>query len=187
MRASSATEWCSTSRATTTGSRCGSTTSLRWSTCASSGRTKNTMRSMSGRSEVRVKAIRTEADHKAALERIDALMDASAGTAAGDELDVLVDLVEHYEEKHVPMGFPTPVAAIEFRMEQAGLSPRDLVHYIGSRAKVSEVLSGKRALTIGMARALHQHLGIPAEVLLQQAYDPELGQLKSADWSRFPV
>ena len=136
---------------------------------------------------MRVKAIRTEADHKAALERIDALMDASAGTAAGDELDVLVDLVEHYEEKHVPMGFPTPVAAIEFRMEQAGLAPRDLVPYIGSRAKVSEVLSGKRTLTIRMARALHEHLGIPADVLLRPADQPELGDSKSADWSKFPV
>ena len=136
---------------------------------------------------MRVKAIRTEADHKAALERIDALMDASAGTAAGEELDVLVDLVEHYEEKHVPMGFPTPVAAIEFRMEQAGLAPRDLLPYIGSRAKVSEVLSGKRALTMRMARALHEHLGIPADVLLQQADEPELGDSKSADWSKFPL
>ena len=136
---------------------------------------------------MRVKAIRTEADHKAALERIDALMDASVGTAAGDELDVLVDLVEHYEEKHAPMGFPTPVAALEFRMEQADLAPRDLVPYIGSRAKVSEVLSGKRALTMRMARALHEHLGIPADVLLQQADEPELGDSKSADWSKFPV
>ena len=136
---------------------------------------------------MRIKAIRTEADHGAALERIDALMGASAGTPAGDELDVLVDLVEHYEEKHVPMGFPTPVAAIQFRMEQAGLAPRDLVPYLGSRAKVSEVLSGKRALTMRMARALHDHLGIPAEVLLQQAEEPDVGQLKSADWSKFPV
>jgi len=71
---------------------------------------------------MRIKAIRTEADHKAALEHIDALMGASAGSPAGDELDVLVDLVEHYEEKHVPDGFPSPVAAIEFRMEQAGLA-----------------------------------------------------------------
>ena len=136
---------------------------------------------------MRIKAIRTEADHGTALERIDALMGASAGTPAGDELDVLVDLVEHYEEKHVPMGFPTPVAAIQFRMEQAGLAPRDLVPYLGSRAKVSEVLSGKRALTMRMARALHDHLGIPAEVLLQQAEEPDVGQLKSADWSKFPV
>jgi len=123
-----------------------------------------------------MKAIRTEADHGAALERIDALMGASAGTPAGDELDVLVESDRALRGEARPDGIPTPVAAIEFRMEQAGLAPRDLVPYIGSRAKVSEVLSGKRALTMRMARALHEHLGIPAEVLLQQAYDPEMGQ-----------
>jgi HTH-type transcriptional regulator / antitoxin HigA len=89
-------------------------------------------------------------------------------TPEPDELDVLTDLVEHYEEKTVPMGFPSPVAAIEFRLEQAGLTPRDLIPFIGSRAKVSEVLSGKRSLTMPMSRALHEHLGISAEVLLQR-------------------
>src|SRR5690349_4094394 len=114
-----------------------------------------------------IKPIRTKADYEAALDRIGALMDAKSGTPAGDELDVLADLVEHYEAKHVPMGYPSAIAAIEFRMEQAGLTQRDLVPFIGSRAKVSEVLSGKRPLTMRMARALHEHLGIPAEVLLQ--------------------
>lgn len=136
---------------------------------------------------MRIKAIRTEVGHQAALERIDALMGASAGSPAGEELDVLVNLVEHYEEKQAPMGFPTPVAAIEFRMEQGELAPRDLVPYIGSRAKVSEVLSGRRPLTMRMARALHEHLGIPAEALLRQADEPDAGHLKTADWSRFPV
>lgn len=136
---------------------------------------------------MRIKAIRTDANYEAALERIDALMGASVGTPAGDELDVLVDLVEHYEEKHVPMEFPTPVAAIEFRMEQEGLAPRDLVPHLGSRAKVSEVLSGKRPLTMRMARSLHEHLGIPAEVLLQPGADPDAGAPKRSDWSRFPV
>lgn len=115
-----------------------------------------------------IKPIRTKADHRAALDRIGALMDAKPGTPSGAELDVLADLVEHYEDRNVPMGHPSPVAAIEFRMEQAGLSPRDLVPFIGSRAKVSEVLSGKRPLTMRMARSLHEHLGIPAEVLLRQ-------------------
>jgi HTH-type transcriptional regulator / antitoxin HigA len=134
-----------------------------------------------------IKAIRTEADHQAALERVDELMGAEADTPQGDELDVLVDLVEHYEEKHVPIGFPTPVEAIEFRMEQQGLTPRDLVPYIGSRPKVSEVLSGKRPLTMRMARALHEHLGIPADVLLRQGDEPEAERLKASDWSRFPI
>ncbi len=116
-----------------------------------------------------IKAIRTESDYNAALARIETLMDAEPGTHEGDELDVLADLVEHYEEKHVPMGFPSPIAAIEFRLEQAGLKPRDLIPFLGSRAKVSEVLSGKRPLTMPMARSLHKHLGIPAAVLLQQS------------------
>ena len=114
-----------------------------------------------------IKAIRTEQDYQAALVRIDRLMDAEPGTPEGEELDVLVDLVELYERKHVTMGYPGPLAAIEFRMEQAGLSARDLVPCIGSRAKVSEVLAGKRAITLPMARALHEHLGIPAEALLR--------------------
>jgi HTH-type transcriptional regulator/antitoxin HigA len=115
----------------------------------------------------KVKTIRNEADYEQALARIDALMDAAPGTPDSEELDVLVDLVELYEQKTVPMGFPSPLAAIEFRMEQSGVTPRDLIPLIGSRAKVSEVLSGKRPLTMAMARALHEHLGIPAEVLLR--------------------
>ena len=134
-----------------------------------------------------IKAIRSEADYEAALGRIDALMDAAPDTAEGEELDVLTDLVQHYEERLVPMGFPTPLAAIEFRMQQAGLSPRDLVPFIGSRAKVSEVLAGKRPLTLPMVRALHEHLGIPASVLLQEPGARISAPLQGLDWSRFPL
>jgi HTH-type transcriptional regulator/antitoxin HigA len=135
-----------------------------------------------------IKAIRTEADYEAALVRIDALMDAEPGTREGEELDVLTDLVEHYEEKHVAMGYPSAVAAIEFRLEQAGLTQRDLVPFIGSRAKVSEVLSGKRQITMPMARALHEHLGIPAEVLLQEQGGGALEDpLAGIEWNRFPL
>ena len=116
-----------------------------------------------------IKPIRTEQDHEAALARVDDLMDAEIGTPEGEELDVLVDLVEAYESRHVPMGYPSAVEAIEFRMDQDGLSPRDLVPFIGSRAKVSEVLAGKRAITMPMARALHTHLGIPTEELLRDS------------------
>ena len=134
-----------------------------------------------------VKPIRTEVDYAAALARIDELMDAESGSPEGEELDVLADLVEVYESKHVPIDYPSPVAAIEFRMDQAGLAPRDLVPFIGSRAKVSEVLSGKRSITMPMARALHKHLGIPAEVLLQKpgaaADQPE----DDIQWHRFPL
>jgi antitoxin component HigA of HigAB toxin-antitoxin module len=113
-----------------------------------------------------LKPIRSDEDHAAALARIGALMGSVPGTLDGDELDVLVDLVEHHEAKTHPMGFPSPVEAIRFRMDQAGLAPRDLVPFLGSRAKVSEVLAGTRRLTLPMARALHLHLGIPAEALL---------------------
>ena len=134
-----------------------------------------------------IKAIRTEADYEAALARIDALMDAEPGTPEGEELDVLTDLVEHYEEKHVALGYPSAVAAIAFRLEQAGLTQRDLMPFIGSRAKVSEVLSGKRQITMPMARALHEHLGIPAEVLLQERGASLVDPLAGIEWSRFPV
>ena len=135
----------------------------------------------------KIRAIRTEADYKAALARIDTLMDAELGTPEGEELDVLTDLVELYEAKHEPMGYPSPLAAIRFRMEQAGLSPRDLIPFMGSRAKVSEVLSGKRPLTMQMARALHANLGIPADVLLQQPGGELPSALEGVDWRRFPL
>ena len=115
-----------------------------------------------------IKPIRSERDYEEALHRISELMDTESDSPEGEELDILVDLVEHYESKQVPMGNPSPIAAIEFRMEQAGLRPADLAPIIGSRAKVSEVLSGKRAITMSMARALHEHLGVPADALLQE-------------------
>ena len=126
---------------------------------------------------VQVRAIRSEEDYDAALARITELMDALSGPEGQVEevddpfrveLDVLTDLVELYEERRHPISLPDPLSAIKFRMDQANLTPRDLVPFIGSRAKVSEVLSGKRAITMSMARALHQHLGIPADVLLQK-------------------
>ena len=136
---------------------------------------------------VNVRPIRTEADYEAALARVAALMDACEGTPEGEELDVLVDLVEVYEDKHYPMGYPGPVSAIEFCMDQQDLAPRDLVPYIGSRGRVSEVLSGKRAITMSMARALHEHLGIPAEVLLQKPVPAGDASLDDLDAARFPL
>lgn len=134
-----------------------------------------------------IKPIRTEADYEAALQRIDSLMEAEAETPEADELEVLATLVELYEEKHFPIGWPNPIEAIRFRMDQAGLAARDLIPLLGSRAKVSEVLSGKRSLTLQMIRALHEHLRIPAEVLLRQpgASLPEIPM--DLDWSRFPL
>jgi HTH-type transcriptional regulator / antitoxin HigA len=134
-----------------------------------------------------IRAIRSEADYEAALARIDALMDAEPGTPEGDELDVLTDLVELYEARHVPIGYPSAIGAIRFRMEQAGLAPRDLIPFIGSRAKVSEILSGKRPLTMQMARALHINLGIPADALLQQPGAELSSAIEGLDWQRFPL
>lgn len=116
------------------------------------------------------KIIRTEPDYEAALSRIDVLMDGDPEptSAAGEELELLSLLVEKYEEAKYPMDMPSPVAAIQFRMEQAGLKAKDLIPYIGSASKVSEVLAGKRALSLAMIRNLVK-LGIPAEVLLQEA------------------
>lgn len=116
---------------------------------------------------VNVSPIHTEADYEAALARAAKLMDALAGTPEDDELDVLADLIEAYEDRHFPIGDPDPIDAIEFFMDQQDLSRADLIPYIGSRAKVSEVFSGKRSITKSMARALHEHLGIPANMLFQ--------------------
>ena len=135
----------------------------------------------------KIKPVRTQTDYEAALARIDELMDAAPGSRKGAELDVLADLVELYETKHEPMGYPSPMAAIKFRMDQAGFRPRDLVPCIGSRAKVSEVLSGKRTITMPMARALHEHLGIPAKVLLRKPDTPSDKPLASIEWQRFPL
>ena len=134
-----------------------------------------------------IKPIRTEEDHKRALERIDKIFDAEEGTPEGDELDVLVDLVMFYESKTVDIGFPDPISAIKFRMDQAGLTQRDLIPYIGNRSKVSEVLSGKRDLTLSMARALHQNLGIPADVLLQKPGAEFDSTLEEIDPRRYPL
>ena len=114
-------------------------------------------------------AIKSEADYDAALEQIAVLMDASPGTPEADALDVLATLVENYENQHYPIGLPDPISAIRFRMEQQELSQGDLIPFIGSRSKVSEVLSGKRSLSLQMIRNLHQGLGISAEVLLQES------------------
>jgi len=135
---------------------------------------------------VNVQNIKTEADYAKALERLGLLMDAEAGTPEADELDVLATLIESYEEKHYPIDAPDPVAALQFRMDQEGLSNKDLIPYIGSSAKVSEVLSGKRDLTISMIRALNQHLGIPAEVLIQEPRVILEDDILT-DWTRFPV
>jgi HTH-type transcriptional regulator/antitoxin HigA len=113
--------------------------------------------------------IRTDAEHEAALEEIARLWDAAPGTADHDHLEVLAILVEAYEAAHHPIPPPDPVDAILFRMDQAGLTRKDLEPCLGSRARVSEVLNRKRPLTLAMIRKLHAYLDIPAEVLISAA------------------
>jgi HTH-type transcriptional regulator/antitoxin HigA len=115
---------------------------------------------------VEIKPIKTERDYRGVMARIDLLMDARPNTAEGDRLDVLATLAQAWEEKHHAIDAPDPVQAIEFAMEQRGLTRRDLEPYIGSRARVAEVLNHKRSLTLAMIRRLHTGLGIPAEVLI---------------------
>jgi HTH-type transcriptional regulator/antitoxin HigA len=114
-----------------------------------------------------IKPIKSERDYCRVLKEIEALMDARANTPEGDRLDILATLAEAWEEKHHPIDAPDPVAAIEFAMEQRGLSRRDLEPYIGSRARVAEILNHKRPLTLAMIRKLHSGLGIPADVLIR--------------------
>jgi HTH-type transcriptional regulator/antitoxin HigA len=114
-----------------------------------------------------MRPIRSEADHAAALEEVEALWGAASGTAKGDRLDVLATLIDAYEARHHPMDPPDPVEAIKFRMEQQGMTRKDLENIIGSRTRIAEVLNRKRGLSIGMIRRLHERLGIPAEILIR--------------------
>lgn len=114
-----------------------------------------------------VKPIRSERDYEAALVEVERLWGAGSGTPEGDRLDVLATLIDAYETTHHPIDPPDPIEAIKFRMEQQGLTRRDLEPMIGTRTRVAEVLNRKRNLSIGMIRRLHAQLGIPAEVLIR--------------------
>ncbi len=116
-----------------------------------------------------IKPIRTEEDYKAALREVSAYFDSepTPGTPDGDRFEILLTLVEAYETKHYQIDLPDPVAAIKFRMEQAGLTAKDLVPSIGRLNRVYEILNGKRHLTLNMIWNLHEKLGIPAECLIQ--------------------
>jgi HTH-type transcriptional regulator/antitoxin HigA len=116
---------------------------------------------------MKIRPIRTKADYRLALKEVERFWRAEPGTPVGDRVDVLVTLIEAYEAKHYPIPAPDPIAAIEFMMEQKGLTRRDLEPAIGSRGRVSEVLTRKRPLTLPMVRALSALLQIPAEVLVQ--------------------
>jgi HTH-type transcriptional regulator / antitoxin HigA len=133
-----------------------------------------------------IRPVKTEKDYDAALSRIEELWGAESGTTEGDELDVLLTLVGVYEDEHHRVPLPTPIEAIKFVMDQRGFKQADLIPYLGSRSKVSEVLNGKRTLTLSMIRALHGRLGIPAEVLIQEGSNfPSDGE--AVDWDSFPI
>jgi HTH-type transcriptional regulator/antitoxin HigA len=118
--------------------------------------------------EITVRPLNNEADYRAALALVDTLFDAEPGTPEGDHLDVLVTLIEAYEERHWPIDAPDPIDAIRVRMAEKNLRPRDLELMIGTRGRVSEVLARKRPLTLPMIRRLSKGLDLPAEVLIQE-------------------
>ncbi|HEV3183271.1 MAG TPA: helix-turn-helix domain-containing protein [Xanthobacteraceae bacterium] len=116
---------------------------------------------------IELKPIRTKADCANALAEVERLWGAKSGTPEGDRLDVLATLIDAYETEHYPIDPPDPIEAIKFRMEQQGLTRKDLEPLIGTRTRVAEVLNRKRNLSIGMIRRLHDRLGIPAEILIR--------------------
>jgi HTH-type transcriptional regulator/antitoxin HigA len=133
-----------------------------------------------------IRPVKNERDYDASLARIDELWGAKPGTPDGDELDVLLTLVHVYEQENHPVPPPSPIEAIRFVMDQRGLKQADLVPYLGSRSKVSEVLNGKRTLTLSMIRALHKAFDIPTDILVQEGSSfPE--DHEDIEWSKFPA
>jgi len=131
---------------------------------------------------MQIHPIRTEADHDSAVARIAKLIGAKPDTAEGEELDILATLVDAYEAKHHAIDAPDPIAAIQFRMEQQGLTRKNLEPLIGSRARVSEVMTRRRSLTLAMIRRVRKELGISADVLIGR---PEKKRQKRKPTSRF--
>lgn len=133
---------------------------------------------------IEVKPIRSAADHRAAMSEVKRLWGSKSGTPDGDRLDVLATLIDAYEAQHEPIDRPDPIEAIRFRMEQQGLTRKDLEPLIGTRTRVSEVLNRKRTLSIGMIRRLHAELGIAAEVLIRAPRLTTGGRTQRASRSR---
>jgi HTH-type transcriptional regulator/antitoxin HigA len=149
---------------------------------------RNTIGGVAKEATSKMRVIKTPKQHEVALEELERLirLDPDPGTPDADRAELLVLLVEAYEASQHRIPRPDPLSAIRFRMDQLGLTQRDLVPYMGSRSKVSEVLAGKRPLTLSMIRALHKGLDIPADVLLQDP-DAELPEDHGLVWSRFPL
>lgn len=136
--------------------------------------------------EHRIRPIHSDTDYDAALARVEALMDLDRTQSQDDELDILATLIEVFEGRQFPMDQPDPIEAIKFRMEQMDMNQSDLAPIFGSRSKASEVLSGKRSLTLKMIRALNEHLGIPADVLIRDGNGLP-NTLDEIDIEQFPV
>ena len=134
-----------------------------------------------------IRAIKTDADYEAALARVEEIFDSEQGSPEFDELEVWGTLIGAYEDENHPVPPPTPLEAIEFVMDQKGLKQKDLIPLIGSKSKVSEVLAGKRKLTLKMIRALHEGLGIPADTLLKESGKELPERLADVDWTQFPI
>lgn len=118
---------------------------------------------------MQIHPIHTEKDYENVLARIEEIFDAKSGTKEGDELEILGILVDEYEKKHFPIESPKPVEAIKFRMEQLGMEQKDMAKLLGSKSRASEILSGKRSLSLRQIKILYRKLGIPAEVLIQES------------------
>ncbi len=114
-----------------------------------------------------IKPIKTKKDYEQALERLEVIFDAKKGTPKGDELEILGMLIDNYEKEKFPIGFPDPVEAIKFRMEQLGYNQTDLANVVGLKSRASEILNRKRKLSLEMIRQIHDRLNIPTEVLIQ--------------------
>ena len=117
--------------------------------------------------KMNIKPIKTKKDYEQALVRLEVIFDAKKGTAKGDELELLGMLVDNYENEKFPIGFPDPVEAIKFRMEQLGYTQTDLALVVGLKSRASEILNRKRKLSLEMIRQIHDRLNIPTEVLIQ--------------------
>ena len=135
------------------------------------------------------KVIRTEEQHRAYLSEVDRLMSMmpKPGSSESNRLEVLILLIEDYENKKHPIDAPDPIDAILFRMHERNLKQADLIPYFGTRSRVSEVLGRKRPLTVPMIKALSVGLGISAETLLGLSHTEEKKSTDEVDWSRFPV
>ncbi len=114
-----------------------------------------------------ISPINNEQDYQNALNRLEQIFDAEKGSTEGNELEILGILIEKYENEHYPIGYPDPIEAIKFRMEQMGYSQTDLAKIIGLKSRTSEILSRKRKLTLNVIRKLHNELNIPTDVLVQ--------------------